>query len=62
MTNREIARTLYLSVKTVEMHLGRAYRKLDITTRAQLPAALVRRSGALTPARVEDPPPVARQR
>ena len=61
MTNREIARSLYLSVKTVEMHLGRAYRKLDITTRAQLPTALVRRSGT-TPARAHDPPPAARQR
>ena len=62
MTNREIARALYLSVKTIEMHLGRAYRKLDITTRGQLPAALVSRSRAATPARAHDPPPVARQR
>jgi DNA-binding CsgD family transcriptional regulator len=30
-TNREIAQALYLSLKTVEMHLGRAYDKLDIS-------------------------------
>ena len=40
LTNREIAGTLYLSIKTVEMHLGRAYRKLDITARAELADAL----------------------
>lgn len=62
LTNREIARSLYLSVKTIEMHLGRAYRKLEITTRAQLPDALVRRSRGVTPARGHDRPPVARQR
>jgi DNA-binding CsgD family transcriptional regulator len=35
-TNREIARELYLSIKTVEGHLARAYGKLDITSRSQL--------------------------
>lgn len=40
LTNREIAGQLYLSIKTVEMHLGRAYRKLGITARAQLDEAL----------------------
>ncbi len=40
LTNREIARALFLSVKTVEMHLGHAYRKLDISTRAELSQAL----------------------
>jgi DNA-binding CsgD family transcriptional regulator len=39
-TNREIARRLYLSPKTVEMHLRSTYRKLDIRGRDQLPAAL----------------------
>ena len=39
-TNREIAQSLFLSLKTVEMHLGRVYRKLDISSRAGLPAAL----------------------
>jgi DNA-binding CsgD family transcriptional regulator len=39
-SNREIASRLFLSPKTVEMHLGRVYRKLDIGSRSELPAAL----------------------
>jgi DNA-binding CsgD family transcriptional regulator len=39
-TNPEIAQALFVTVKTVEMHLTHAYRKLDITRRAQLPHAL----------------------
>lgn len=39
-TNRQIAQDLYLSEKTVEMHLGRAYHKLGIRGRGQLTAAL----------------------
>jgi DNA-binding CsgD family transcriptional regulator len=35
-TNRQIARELYLSIKTVEGHLARAYGKLDITSRTEL--------------------------
>jgi DNA-binding CsgD family transcriptional regulator len=38
--NREIARHLYLSPKTVEMHLRSAYRKLDLAGRRDLSAAL----------------------
>jgi len=41
-SNRDIAQELFVTVKTVEMHLGRVYRKLDITSRAQLAAALAR--------------------
>lgn len=40
LTNRQLAQTLYLSPKTVEMHLSRAYRKLDISSRGDLATAL----------------------
>ena len=40
--NRDIAQTLFVTVKTVEWHLNRAYRKLGITSRHQLPKALAR--------------------
>jgi DNA-binding CsgD family transcriptional regulator len=36
MTNREIAQALFVTLKTVEMHLSRAYRKLGIRRRDQL--------------------------
>jgi DNA-binding CsgD family transcriptional regulator len=39
-TNREIAQLLFVTVKTVETHLANAYRKLGITSRAQLPSVL----------------------
>jgi DNA-binding CsgD family transcriptional regulator len=40
MSNREIAQTLFLTVKTVETHLSAAYRKLEIAGRAELSGAL----------------------
>ena len=39
-SNREIAQTLYVTPKTVEVHLSNAYRKLGIRSRRGLPAAL----------------------
>lgn len=39
-TNRQIAQELFVTVKAVEWHLSNAYRKLSISSRAQLPAAL----------------------
>lgn len=39
-TNQDIARTLTVSLKTVEMHLGHTYRKLGIERRADLANAL----------------------
>jgi DNA-binding CsgD family transcriptional regulator len=39
-TNREIAEGLFVTPKTVEMHLGNVYRKLGIASRRELPAAL----------------------
>jgi DNA-binding CsgD family transcriptional regulator len=41
-SNRDIAQQLFITVKTVEMHLGRVYRKLDITSRGELAQALAR--------------------
>ena len=35
-SNREVAEALYVSVRTVESHLGRIYRKLAIASRSQL--------------------------
>jgi DNA-binding NarL/FixJ family response regulator len=40
LTNRQIAQTLFLTVKTIETHLGATYDKLGIRSRQQLPAAL----------------------
>jgi DNA-binding CsgD family transcriptional regulator len=40
MRNREIAETLFVTLKTVEVHLGRSYSKLDIRGRSQLARAL----------------------
>ena len=36
MTNREIAEALFITKKTVESHLAHAFRKLGISSRAQL--------------------------
>jgi ATP/maltotriose-dependent transcriptional regulator MalT len=36
LSNRQIAQNLYLSIKTVEGHLARAYSKLDVNTRSEL--------------------------
>jgi class 3 adenylate cyclase/DNA-binding CsgD family transcriptional regulator len=52
-TNREIAQALFVTTKTVEVHLSSAYRKLDISSRSQLPRALAE------PGRVE---PIAPRR
>jgi DNA-binding CsgD family transcriptional regulator len=39
-TNKQIAQALFVTLRTVEMHLSNSYRKLDIETRAQLSAVL----------------------
>ena len=40
LSNPQIAQELFLTVKTIEMHLTRSYRKLDIHRRADLAQAL----------------------
>jgi ATP/maltotriose-dependent transcriptional regulator MalT len=39
-SNKEIAQSLYVTPKTVEVHLSNAYRKLSIRSRLQLAVAL----------------------
>lgn len=50
-TNREIATKLYITVSTVEQHLTRVYRKLDVRNRKDLPASLGLNSRRRTPHR-----------
>ncbi|MFI5833589.1 AAA family ATPase [Micromonospora sp. NPDC051300] len=40
-TNRQISSKLFITVSTVEQHLTRVYRKLDVKRRSDLPARLV---------------------
>jgi DNA-binding CsgD family transcriptional regulator len=51
ITNREIAKVAFMSDKTVEAHLARAYRKLGIRSRAELGALMAKQpaSDSLTP-------------
>jgi DNA-binding CsgD family transcriptional regulator len=56
-SNREIAARLYLSPKTVEMHLGRAYRNLDIRLRAELPNVLAEAARTSCPQGLSAPSP-----
>jgi DNA-binding CsgD family transcriptional regulator len=48
LTNRDIAQSLYVTPKTVEVHLSNAYRKLGIKSRRELAAALA--DGTAAPA------------
>jgi DNA-binding CsgD family transcriptional regulator len=41
LTNRQIAQALFVTSRTVEVHLTHAYQKLAITSREQLPALLI---------------------
>jgi DNA-binding CsgD family transcriptional regulator len=45
LTNRQIAQALFVTTRTVELHLTDAYQKLDIDSREQLPALLARTLG-----------------
>ncbi|MFD7921426.1 AAA family ATPase [Streptomyces sp. NPDC059740] len=44
LTNREISRSLFITVSTVEQHLTRAYRKLGVSRRQELALALPERA------------------
>ena len=45
MTNREVAAALFLSPKTIERHLSRIYRKLDVRSRTELARLLTADAG-----------------
>jgi DNA-binding CsgD family transcriptional regulator len=49
MRNRQIAQALFLSVATVEAHLTRIYRKLDIGSRSELTRLVAEGSFELSP-------------
>jgi DNA-binding NarL/FixJ family response regulator len=49
-TNKEIAQELFVTVKTVELHLSNVYRKLRIGSRRQLAEALELQQGEPLPA------------
>lgn len=40
LSNREIAQALFVTLRTVEMHLSNVFRKLEISSRTQIAAAL----------------------
>jgi DNA-binding CsgD family transcriptional regulator len=40
LSNREVAQSLFLTVRTIEMHLTHAYRKLGVASRRELGRAL----------------------
>ena len=52
LSNRQIAEALFVTRKAVEWHLGNAYRKLDVRSRRELPAALGATDGPAAVGRV----------
>jgi DNA-binding CsgD family transcriptional regulator len=50
MSNKEIAQTLFVTIKTVEVHLSSAYRKLGISSRGQLDKVLLTPAPTAAPA------------
>jgi DNA-binding CsgD family transcriptional regulator len=50
LSNREIAQALFVTLRTVEMHLSNTFRKLGVSSRTQLPAALADEAAPLVTA------------
>ena len=51
LTYREIGERLFISRRTVETHVARAFRKLGVRSRAELAAVLIERGGDAAPLR-----------
>ena len=51
LTYREIGERLFISRRTVETHVARAFRKLGVSSRAELAAVLIERGGDAAPHR-----------
>jgi DNA-binding CsgD family transcriptional regulator len=51
LTYREIGERLFISRRTVETHVARVFRKLDVSSRAELAAFLIARGGEAAPVR-----------
>jgi DNA-binding CsgD family transcriptional regulator len=56
LTNKEIAQALFVTIRTVEMHLGNAYRKLEISSRKELSPEIFAPAETRPPARTPEPP------
>ncbi len=61
-TNREIAQVLFVTPKTVELHLSNAYRKLGVRSRRELPRELQTVDPTPAPQPAEEPSPVRTSR
>ena len=58
MSNREIAGTLFMSLRTVETHLTNIYREFGVKSRAQLVATLASRPAEGAPVSVRTQAPL----
>ncbi len=52
LTNQQVAKEIYISVKTVEFHLGNIFTKLGITSRKDLGTLIAGHTGDLAPRRL----------
>jgi DNA-binding CsgD family transcriptional regulator len=60
LPNREIAQALFVTLRTVEMQLSNAFRKLDVSSRTQLSAALADGQAPVAAGARPEPPTGAR--
>jgi hypothetical protein len=60
LPNREIAQALFVTLRPVEMQLSNAFRKLDVSSRTQLSAALADGQAPVAAGARPEPPTGAR--